>query len=46
MKLLRWMYGKIRRDRLINDNIGKKGRIGSIVEKWWKLGLGGFSVIK
>jgi len=45
MMTLSWICGEIRQDRIRNDNIRDRERVGvaPIVEKWWKLGLGGWA---
>lgn len=33
MRILEWMYGKTRRDKIPNEQIGETGLVASIVEK-------------
>jgi hypothetical protein len=42
--MLCWMCGKTRQDSIRNDNIRERVGVTRIVEKMWKLGLGGLSM--
>jgi hypothetical protein len=40
MRRLCWVCGKVRYDRIRDDNIRERFGVGHIVEKWWKRGVG------
>ena len=44
MRMLCWMCGKIRQDKIRNNNIRESVGVTPIVEKMWKIDLGGLSM--